>query len=93
MKINNDLPTVSTQNPPEPKYLDVETVPAIIYITENTIKLEVIATVMNDDCSINKASMNLNVAAVAEARIQGWDWEGENVKYRLTDETKRELGL
>jgi len=93
MKINNEPPTVSTQNPPEPEYLEVTTVPAIIYIPENTIKLEVIATVMNDDCSINKGSMVLNVAAVAEARIQGWDWEGENVKYQLTDEAKRELGL
>ena len=85
MKINNEPPTISTQNPPESKYLDVETVPAIIYIPENTIKLEVVATVMNDDCSIDKASMNLNVAAVAEARIQGWDWEGENVQYALVD--------
>lgn len=85
MKINNEPPTISTQNPPYPEHLDVETVPAIIYIPENTIKLEVVATVMNDDCSINKASMNLNVAAVAEARIKGWDWEGENVQYALVD--------
>ena len=85
MKINNEPPTVSTQNPPDPEYLNTTAVPAVIYIPENTIKLEIIATIMNDDDSFNTASMILNTAAVAEARIQGWDWEGENVKYALVD--------
>ena len=93
MKINNELPTVSTQNPPDPEYLDVPMVPAIIYIPENTVVIEVTATIMHDDRSLSDATMVLNTAAVADARIEGWDWGAENIKYVLKDEAKHGICL
>lgn len=92
MKINNQ-PTVTTADPlVEPNYLDVKSVPALVYIPENTIKLIITAKIMDNNDAIHEAYMTMNVAEVAEARIYGEEWENENRRYVLTDKGK-ELGL
>jgi len=94
MKIINNQPTVTTADPPiEPTYLDTTTVPAIIYIPDNTIKLTITAKIMNDDDSIHEAVMTLGVAEVAGARIDGDEWEQNNAVYTLTDKAREELDI
>lgn len=61
----------------------------MLSVPKNTVKLEIHATVMDDETDelyvmTNKMSTN----EVIEARISGWEWEGENVKYCLTDISK-----
>ena len=58
----------------------------MLSVPKNTVKLEIHATVMDDETDelyvmTNKMPTN----EVIDARISGWKWEGENVKYRLTD--------
>ena len=95
MKINNQEPSVSTKNEDIDiyDYINTSTVPAIIYIPNNTIKLTITAKIMDDDDSIREAVMTLGVAEVANARIDGDEWESDNVKYSLTDKAREELGM
>jgi len=87
--------TVSTQDPEIPKgdYLDIPTVPALIYIPENTVKLIVVAKIMDDDDTIREATMIMSVAEVADARIDGDEWEQNNAVYTLTDKAREELDI
>lgn len=73
------------------KEYECKQVPIVLYIPDNTIKLEVIATIMEDDDSINEVTSTLKPASLAEARIDGDEWEYSNVKYTLTDEGKKYL--
>ena len=93
MKINNQEPSVSTKNEDIYEYINTSTVPAIIYIPDNTIKLTITAKIMDDDDSVREAVMTLGVAEVADARINGDEWESDNVKYSLTDKAREELGM
>lgn len=70
------------------KEYECKQVPVILYIPDNTIKLQIIATVMDNDDQLLEVTDTLRAARVAEARIDGEDWEDENVKYVLTDEAK-----
>ena len=60
---------------------DVKTVPAIIYIPDNAVKITVIADIIEADLSLHKAEMVLNMAELNGAKIDGECWESENIKY------------
>lgn len=70
----------------EQKYYEGKQVAAIIYIPDNTVKLEIIATMMDEEDKLFSATSTMRTADVMEARIEGDEWEAENVKYCLTDE-------
>ena len=65
----------------------------IFNVPTNTIKLEVIATLIDDNDKTYKAESVLNIAELYDARILGDEWEAANVKYRITDKAREELGL
>ena len=72
---------------------EVKTVPAIIYIPESAVKITVVADIIDKDLNISKAVTELDMPALNEAKISGYDWEDDNAKYELTDEAMEELGL
>ena len=64
----------------------------IIDVPKQAVKLEVNATIIdNKTDELYKTTSTLNLADITEARIAGDEWEGENVKYCLTDSAKKEL--
>lgn len=69
----------------EEKVYEGKQVPVIINIPENTVKLEIKATMMDDDDNLFTAVSIMKTAEVIEARISGDQWEFENVKYCLSD--------
>ena len=73
------------------KEYECKQVPIVLYIPDNAIKLEVIVTVMEDDDSIYEVTDTLKPARLAEARIDGEEWEDNNVTYTLTDEGRKYL--
>ena len=66
-------------------------VPVILYIPDNTVKLTITAKVLDEDDNFAEVVNKMGVAEVADARIDGVEWEDENVKYVLTDKAKEEL--
>lgn len=66
-------------------------VPIIINVPDNTVKVEIIATVLDDDDKFLNLSSKLKVSEIMDARIGAEYWENENVKYVLTDKSKAEL--
>ena len=66
-------------------------VPVILQIPDNAIKLVVIATVMEDDGSTVEVQDTVMPGRLAEARIDGQEWEFENCMYCLTDKGKERL--
>lgn len=73
---------------------EFELVPIITYIPYNTVKLTLTTKIYDEenDKFINAESV-MNMSELHDAKIDGWEWEGENVKYVLTDKAKKELGL
>lgn len=67
------------------KDYECEQVPVMINVPDNTVKLNVKATVMEKDDSLVEAEMTMTTAEVMEARIRGEEWEFENATYKLTD--------
>lgn len=65
-------------------------VPVILYIPDNTVKLTITAKILDEDDNFVEAVNKMGVAEVADARIDGAEWEYENVKYVLTDKAKEE---
>lgn len=62
-------------------------------IPDNTVKLEIIATIINEEDKLHKAVTTMSLPEIIEARIDGNEWENENVKYVLTDKAKKEFDL
>lgn len=69
---------------------EVKTVPAIIYIPDNAVKITVIADIIDPDLSLHKAEMVLDMAALNDAKIDGECWESENVKYVFVGDKNNE---
>jgi hypothetical protein len=65
--------------------------PVILYVPNDCIKLVITATIY-DGKEMHEAEMIMGVQDIIEARIQGEEWESENVKYCLTDKAKEILG-
>ncbi len=66
-------------------------VPIIINIPDNTVKVEIIATVLDDNDKFLNLSSKLKTSEIMDARIGAEYWENENVKYVLTDKGKEKL--
>ena len=64
---------------------------ALINIPKNTVKLSVVATMLDDDDKFIKAHMDLGVVEVIEARIEGEEWLTENGRWVLTDKGREML--
>ena len=71
--------------------INVTTVPAVIFIPDNTIKLEITAKTLNDYDEIIEVTSTLNTSDVIEACIDGSYWENENAVYTLTEKARKEL--
>lgn len=91
--IINSTPTVSTKNEKTPEYVNVTTVPVVVFVPDNTIKLEISAQILDDNDDVINVVQTLNTANVVQARIDGSDWEREFGEYVLTDKAKEELGI
>lgn len=63
---------------------DIKTVPFITNIPINTIKLEINATVIDDDETFTVQTI-ISTADVREGMIAGDEWDFQNTKYCLTD--------
>ena len=72
---------------------EIKTVPAVIYIPENTARIKVIATLLNPDDSTNTAEMVLELPEVIDSRIHGDYWFEDNCRYVVTEKGLREAGL
>lgn len=68
----------------------------IIRIPENTVRLEIIASAMDEDGNIVKAHTILSPSDVYMARKDFMDYVGDDdydAVYMLTEKGRRELGL
>ena len=66
---------------------DVKTVPFITNIPINTIKLEINATVMDDDTDETfTVGSKMSAGVIREGMIAGDEWDFKNTKYVLSDE-------
>lgn len=68
----------------------------IIKIPENTVRLEITGTVMDEDGNVVKAHTILNPSDVYMARKDFMDYVGDDdydALYVLTEKGRRELGL
>ena len=64
----------------------------LLDIPKQSVKIEVKATVIDEVTDeLYETVATLNLAEIIESRIIGYEWEGENVKYCLTDEARKEL--
>lgn len=73
---------------------EIKTVPALIYIPDNAVKLKVLATIIDGETDeLYEAELKMTLSEITEARIEGEEWEWNNVKYVLTDKAKKELGV
>lgn len=70
---------------------DINTVPAIIYIPDNTYKLTVNAKLVDKNDEFYDAEMVLSLPEIQEARIRGEEWEDENTYWTLTEKAREEL--
>lgn len=70
----------------ETKTIDAKMVPMIIYIPENAVKLQIIASLLDEDDSIIKAESKYDIGMIREGLIEGQYWEDENVKYVLNED-------
>lgn len=68
----------------------------IIKIPENTVRLEITASVMDEDGNVVKAHTILNPSDIYDVRKDFMDYVGDDdydAVYVLTEKGRRELGL
>lgn len=70
---------------------ECDLIPLIVYVPNNTVALDLYVTVIEKDKSIQHAVNSMTMAELYEARVDGDQWEAENVKYRITDEAREFL--
>lgn len=66
-------------------------IPLIVYVPNNTVALDLNATVIKKDKSTQNVMNTMSMAELYEARLDGEVWESENVKYEITDEVREFL--
>lgn len=66
-------------------------IPLIVYVPNNTVALDLNATVIEKDKSTQNVMNTMSMAELYEARVDGEEWESENVKYKITDEAREFL--
>ena len=70
---------------------EIKTVPFITDIPENTVALEINATIFKDG-EIQRMTMTIDdMNTIRNQIIKGQEYEDENVVYMLTDEARKEL--
>ena len=73
------------------KTVEIKTVPFIIDIPENTVALEINATIFKDG-EIQRATMTIDdMNTIRNQIIKGQEYMDENTVYMLTDEARKEL--
>ena len=80
-------------NEKEYKEVELNLVPAIIYIPENTVKLTIIAKIIKENDEIGEVKTILNLQDVIKAMADGEDWISDDEVFKLTDKAKKELGI
>ena len=65
--------------------------PIIAYVPNNTCRIIFNVMIMDDDGEMHEASSIMNLKEVMDARVAGEEWEFNNVKYRLSEKTQREI--
>lgn len=70
---------------------DNDLVPVILYIPNNTISLEINARIVDEDENIQTAISKWNMKELNTAKIEGDQWEADNVKYVITDLGRKQL--
>lgn len=63
----------------------------IFNIPTNTVRLKVIATIIDEDNNLHEATRIAELPEIFDARIFGNEWELENVHYELTDKGRELL--
>lgn len=71
--------------------MELKTVPFMTHIPDNSIKLNIKATLLNNDDTMSQAELNLGLRDIRDGMIDGEEWENENVRYVLTEEGKNYL--
>ncbi len=66
-------------------------IPLIVYVPNNTVALDLNATVIEKDKSTQNVMSTMSMAELYEARVDGEEWESENIKYKITDEAREFL--
>ena len=66
-------------------------IPLIVYVPNNTVALDLNATVIEKDKSTQNVINTMSMAELYEARVDGEEWESKNVKYKITDEARKFL--
>ena len=66
-------------------------VPIITHIPNNTCRVAINVLLMDDDGEMHEASTVMNLPEIVEARINGEEWEDENVKYCLTEDAIHQI--
>ena len=72
---------------------ELKTVPFILDIPENTVALEINATIFKDG-EIQRATMTIDdMNTIRNQIIKGQEYVDENEVYTLTDKAKEQLGI
>ena len=65
--------------------LNAELISVIVGIPNNTVKLTLIADIIDEDNNIQQAESKLSLPEIIDARILGDEWETENVRYYINE--------
>lgn len=80
-------------NEKEYKEVELNLVPAVIYIPENAVKLTIIAKIINENDEISEVKSILNLQDVIKAMADGEDWIPDDAVFTLTDKGRKSLGI
>lgn len=72
---------------------DIKTVPAVVFIPENTVKLTLIAKILDENDNMVEVKSELKLQDVIRAMADGENWFPDDAVFALTDKAKRELGI
>lgn len=61
-------------------------VPAIVYIPKNTACLKMTASIIDKKKNFIEAEWEMELEDIVEARIEGYEWEDENVRWVLNSD-------
>ena len=67
---------------------EIETVPAVIEVPEETVYLTITAKVMNENGKLYTAESTLNASDIRDCIAKGEEWEMDHATYAITEEGK-----
>ena len=69
------------------RYLsEEELVPIILYVPPNVAQIKVIATLLTKELGFKEATMDMDLPQIIDARIDGEEWEADNIHYTFMEE-------